>query len=227
MIKAFVFGAALAVAAGAASAATVVYTDVDDYLNVATTSVFEDFQSHPRGPLTPNTPVAFNGFSITNLSPNQAVGIYSPRTIRLAGGNPINGGMRQLGWGESSELGVAGSGAGPSFEVTFDVPSYAFGFNFSDNDGDDSYQVTIGGRSYTLGTGLMSEGFIGFVSSFAFNSVTFSQLTSGGFTQAFAIDNFKVSNVPPAPVPLPAGLPLLAAGLAGLGLFARRRARRA
>jgi hypothetical protein len=49
----------------------------------------------------------------------------------------------------------------------------------------------------------------------------------GNWSTNVQIDNLRFTLGQPAPVPLPAGLPLMVAGLAALGLLARRRARSA
>ena len=58
----------------------------------------------------------------------------------------------------------------------------------------------------------------------------FTDITSLVFTwrsSRYLIDNIVLSYEDVAPIPLPAGLPLLLAGLAGLGLLARRKGRAA
>lgn len=56
----------------------------------------------------------------------------------------------------------------------------------------------------------------------------FTDITSLQFTKissSHRIDNIVLSYDPTTPIPLPAGLPLLLGGLAGLGLMARRNAK--
>ena len=62
--------------------------------------------------------------------------------------------------------------------------------------------------------------FVGFTDSTAFDAVRITDITSTVDDEFFG--NFRIAQSP-APVPLPASLPLLVAGLAGIGWLGKRR----
>lgn len=63
--------------------------------------------------------------------------------------------------------------------------------------------------------------FFAVISPTAFTSVTFADATNPAINTQFYIDNLRAVAAP-APVPLPAGWPLLAAGLAAVALVGRK-----
>ncbi|MBI1218049.1 MAG: VPLPA-CTERM sorting domain-containing protein [Rhodobacteraceae bacterium] len=65
-----------------------------------------------------------------------------------------------------------------------------------------------------------STKFFAVISPTAFTTVTFADATNPTINTQFNIDNLRAV---PAPVPLPAGLPLLVAGLGAVGLMGRKR----
>ncbi len=137
-------------------------------------------------------------------------------------------------------------------EIRFNTGSI-FGFGLSDiedNDGSSTFDVTeiavrFGGENWLfsdilgltdsanttdpiLSIGLASVPFIGILSDTAFDGFTLihgntvANLT-GGSNEGLQFGALNLATDTPAPVPLPAGLPLLLAGLGAFGLIRRRR----
>ena len=79
-----------------------------------------------------------------------------------------------------------------------------------------SASVTINGTVYSLGQGISTLA----TNLFGVSSVTISGL--GGDSGYWLADNINLGG-DTAPVPVPAGLPLMLVGLGGLGLIARRK----
>ena len=139
--------------------------------------------------------------------------------------------------GELLRLSVDNTGGLSTFvDLTFPVATTAFAFEFGELNED----IRVSGRGIgndsgtTLGAGgfsynfsdLFSEdpGYVGFFGVVAdageqFNTVRFSTNGIGDFVD----DDFSLDNLTFAPVPLPAGLPLLAAGLGVFGFVRSRR----
>jgi hypothetical protein len=123
------------------------------------------------------------------------------------------------------------------FTVTFSSAVVAFGFYGTDI-GDFSGQLTIttaNGGSHLFNVANTIDGndgsllFWGIIDTAnPFTSVTFGNTAAG--IDFFGFDDMTVGDlqqVNPNPTPLPAALPLFAAGLGGLGLLGWRRKRRA
>lgn len=218
-------------AASSAFAATTVYNNVTDF-NAALpggTSTLETFDAEATGILTAGVERAFGGFALSfeNIRGNQGVGILTPTQVNTANGTAI-GTTNQLAWGE--RVGFSGTGDGPDVTFRFFAPITAFAFDFSDSDTTDSYSVTIGNEApFQLASGTSStfQSFFGLVSDTAFTTVVFKQTATGGFTEAFSIDNIRTNGFNTQEeanaVPVPASLPLLLAGFGGLAWLRRRK----
>ncbi|WP_245306251.1 VPLPA-CTERM sorting domain-containing protein [Roseovarius aestuariivivens] len=111
------------------------------------------------------------------------------------------------------------SAADHVFSVTFASAVTAFFADFAAlNDNQLRTQISVNGTVVTPATtsGNIVRGF-GFTSDTAFTSVRFTYVDNDGFT----MDNVAYGGV--APIPLPASLPLLLAGVGAFGLLRRRR----
>ncbi|MQQ10439.1 VPLPA-CTERM sorting domain-containing protein [Epibacterium sp. SM1979] len=88
-----------------------------------------------------------------------------------------------------------------------------------------SLTVTVGDASFALAETIAPEtagSFFGFLSDTAFTSFSLSEGTGG-----LPVETYELSNVvsAPAPIPLPASLPLLAAALGAFAVLHRRQGR--
>jgi hypothetical protein len=98
--------------------------------------------------------------------------------------------------------------------------------------GNDSGTLLAGGIGFDLGDLTPNDpdgqyvGFFGFTSSQAFQEIVFTSAQQGSdrFDDDFIADNLIYSGTP-APVPVPAALPLLLGGMGALGLMRRRKQR--
>ncbi|MEO0400275.1 MAG: VPLPA-CTERM sorting domain-containing protein [Pseudomonadota bacterium] len=211
-----VFGAAFAMTAPSAYAATVTFTDRVAFEAAAGGVQTEDFSSQTVGLLAENTANGgFNGFTVTwsDVSgSNMGVGIDDP------------GFDNRLAWGE--DLFFNGSGqVGPTITLEFDAPILAIGFDWFDDDTTDVYSLTVGGETFVNGpfdSNGSGDGFFGLVSDVGFSTLVFTSTAQGGFVRPFGVDNIAYA-LEPNVVPLPAGLPLLLTGLAGLSFAGRRK----
>jgi len=212
--------------AGSAQAAVIQFDNSSSFTGAAGPLIVENFNAAATGAFATGTAVDFGDFSITNPDANQAVGVYTAADVNLAQGSAI-GTSNQLAWGENSAvLGGGGTGDGATFTLNFDHAITAIGFDYSDSDFSDQYRITIDGIDIALtGTGEGFQNYQGFISDTAFTSVTFSQVTTGGQTEAFSLDNLAFSAAPLISTPLPAGIPLVLTGAAMFGaLRSRKRA---
>jgi hypothetical protein len=183
--------AALAIEAGGTTAATTIYTDRAAF-DIATGGSlnFEDFSDASFQNLSVNSDVGF----VTN-------GLFRDRPTPVRAGS-----------------------TGATTTYTFTSPTTAFGADF-----DLSPNGNGNGLRFVLGTGeIVSEeigapyiGFWGFVSDLSFTSLTVGAGSGGGIAETHQFDNLSFGLATPvAPVPLPAGMPLLLSAL--LGFFGLR-----
>jgi len=138
----------------------------------------------------------------------------------------------------ASGIGVDGDDLGNNetltFTLSYDTANYDSilfeSISFGNVDVGDSVQLTLAGNSFTPAQGTASYSFS--ATDFAPDGISFTtsgiQLVAAGTD---GNDDLRISQIvldvtpAEAEIPLPAGLPLLLTGLAGLGLMARRRAR--
>lgn len=211
---------ALIVAAPAANAATV-YLD-EALFTAAVTGNLEtsEFTGQPQGAIT-NGAQFDNGVTVTLDQPSSD-NFVEDTFLRLSIDNI----------GPDAQV----SAVTETVTFAFDVPVTAFGFEFGDpvtapdggtgrGPGNNSgTTLTAGDFSFSFSDDYSANpgytGFFGVVGhpGDTFSSVVFSSNGIGDFVD----DDFTVQSIALAPVPLPAGLPLLAAGLGVLGLLRRR-----
>ncbi|MEL7345351.1 MAG: VPLPA-CTERM sorting domain-containing protein [Pseudomonadota bacterium] len=128
-----------------------------------------------------------------------------------------------------------GSNLGDVFSVLFDYDVFAFGADFAKlNDNDitrsrfdflDADGNNVGG--FVPDTQVNgSVRFFGFLSDQAFRTITVTAISGTTDGEGFGMDNLLYS-AEPSEIPLPASLPLLAAGIAAFGFLRRSKAPRA
>ena len=195
--------AAVALAANSASAAVTTFTDLASWsAAVSGPVVTEDFNS-----FTSDVPALFDAgdFSLT------AIGSFAADNgIEAFDPNPTD--IQSLGQDRNIDGTTYYSG-----DVDDTIVRVAFDFGiraiaWDQTSTANGVSISFGGMTANLGSG----GFFGLISDTAFSGFTLS-----GSDGAFGLDNFRY--VAATPVPVPAALPLLALGLAGLGIAGRRR----
>lgn len=186
----------------------------------------------------------FEGFSVGTLNPGLSF-VGSGPTINatltgngrvervcLSGSCPINYGLADSD--PRFFYLSTGSGGGTEFTIKFNQTVAAFGFDGSDiadSGSDFLIQFLLGGTALTgFGTPSLvaanplrssNQLFYGYINTGGFDEVRFFSTSGGDF---FGFDNMTVGDVKQVvPVPEPASLALVVAGLAGLVGVARRR----
>lgn len=122
---------------------------------------------------------------------------------------------------------VIDQGNNPDTNFVFDNAVVAFGGDFDlagpGGQGTNIAIQTAGGATSVVPVEIPSTTagtFWGFISDMAFSSVLFSEGSRTANVETYHLDNLTTGA---SPVPLPAGLPLLLAGLGGMALVRRKR----
>ena len=186
--------------------------------------------------------LASNGvsFSLSNGSNPVLAEVGGPRTAfagppsNTGDDNPVDG--QNIGSFFLTDDGSAAGLSSPALIVTYSAPTQAASGVILDIDFDESFTISlfdaaVGGNlldAITINAGDVGTG-DGIASLWSFMRPTADVLriefkgmrtASGAFGLGF--DNFDAQNAA-APVPLPAGLPLLITGLAAFGFVSRKR----
>jgi len=123
---------------------------------------------------------------------------------------------------------VVNQGASADTLFSFDAPILGFGGDWDlagpGGVGTGIAITTMGGGSFVVTEEIPStlvNDFWGFISDMEFSSLSFVEGTQANGVETYTLDNLTTGGV--APVPLPAGLPLLLAGLGGLAALRRKK----
>lgn len=205
----------------AANAATI-FSDRAEFLASSGTVEGEGFNDlAPRTFTRLGTFVEFDGFSVTSTGPEFAPG-RTAQLIYFESAGLVSEGTGALGFPE-----------GDTLTLVFDTAITAIGFNINEFNGFDVGPSVGSDMSFSLGTPTPTAGtftasgdrekdFFGVISTEAFSEVTLQFVGSNGGVAG--LDDLVYAPAPvTAPIPLPAGLPLL---LGGLGAFAALRTRK-
>ena len=205
-INIFTFVGALLIGPATALAVPIVYTTEASWLTAlgGATVTSENFEASPLGNLAVGTTdVGLFDISITSNAEGQ---------IGIAGGGNINGSRQFNGDIDSdSTLSMNFSNFGIS-------PLSAFAGEWASTTSGDLLTLSVNGSliefdNYLAGAG---NGFLGFIDTDGFTSMTFGTEGTTSFGEFFNLDNVQVASVPE-----PGTLFLLAAGLLGLS-FGRK-----
>ncbi|GMG81219.1 hypothetical protein LNKW23_04310 [Paralimibaculum aggregatum] len=199
--------AALAVGLGAGPAgATVTYFNDEAAFDAATAGI-----GFIRDPF--DTDIA----EADSITLDSGVVSENTGTFRLSGYNQVASGRYR-----NYVHGGAAGGGTIAITWTFPAPVTALGLQYVDVN-EDELAVTVDGTMRALresADGDPRDGFFGFTTTVPVSSIVFTHEIVY-FTDYFEFDDLAFGAAS-AEVPLPAGLPLLLAGLGALGLAARR-----
>jgi len=189
--------------------AMTIYTDRSAWRNAAGGSqlFYVDFNSYTSD-VAATAPLDVGPFTLT---PSGSWDMPLIETAQGGYGNTLVGGT-------SGVTMRAVSGAGIELSVSFDNPVGSFGFDLADSFGGGRMAriTTSTGDFYDFVAHTGAVGFLGLVSTSAFNSVTFSSISN----VRPQIDNFEANSF--SGIPEPSALSLL---VVGLGVVLRRRRR--
>lgn len=192
-----------------AFSAVTVYTNEAAWLAATSGSIStENFESSPLGALSAGT-TDIGSFDITIDNNNEG-------QIAIVNGGSINGSRQFNGDVDTdSTLSVDFSNFSAS-------PLYAFAGEWASTTSGDLLTVNINGQvvqfdNYLAGTG---NGFLGFIDTDGFTSMTFGTEGTTAFGEFFSLDNVQFAS---ASVPEASSIYLLAFGLLGLFGIARRK----
>lgn len=201
-LRSTVLALALALPA-VANAAAVTYSDETSFQGAAGTLTTEGFNGVFSG----------SDFDFGPFSVNSSTGSF----FRLGFASLVSEGSHALSFREDTVLTLVFDAAIKA--ISFDINEYNRGaMSYSDNAGNHFANAVLPNGAGST--------FFGLTSDVGFTSVSLS--FAGGSNGSLAgLDNLQFaqdlqSAQQPNTVPLPAGLPLLAAGLAGFGLLRRR-----
>lgn len=215
MTKALLLAATVMVGAGAASAATVDFTDRATF-NAGVSGSVEDFNNIPAfGSPAPSLTV--DTFTVTQIGGNN--GVQTNSFVNSRNPDFADGDVR---------LGVADRAVNELVFDQFAPGTSAFGLDiFSDVAGELGVTLVTGTgtstRFVTVGQSSLNNpisSFVGLTDDNGILSVSFDFPDPSGNFSIPTVDNVFVGQI--APVPLPAAFSLLLIGLGGLGVVSRR-----
>lgn len=166
----------------------------------------------------------------TDIAAAESITFSSGVTSTLRGGDitiAVTFGDNQVGSSRYSSVTDGGGSFGAeTIDWLFPSAVTAIAFDYSDVDLG-GLNIQVGGVTRDVvnsGISTFQDGFLGLVSTTALTSLTFGNSGSSS-PDLFQLDNlqFGAAASDPSVIPLPAALPLLLAGLGGLGLLRARR----
>jgi len=190
----------------AAFSATTSFTDRVSFVAASGATSVQDFESQTVGTDLRAAPIDLGDFSMAVVS---VFGL----DFNIISNSSLNAPNATI-------FAHMGLGDGETFTLTFDSAIKAFGADFGGlNDDLQRSQFEVFGETILAPVQVgQVQGFFGFVSDVAFTSLI---IRGRAETEGAGIDNITYHV---APVPLPASLPLLLAGIGLLGLSRRRKA---
>lgn len=184
----------------------------------AATALF-DFENQPIFTETPFT-LTTGGVSATFAGPADV----DPGAFGISSNFPSPTGFQyRLMQGDFLTLGSAFGASGSALTITFSAPVTAFSVNFAIDDpaAASTFSIATSAGGAASSGGALAAGFRYPEGTLAFGGSAFTSVTFQSNAIDFQIDNLQVTT---APVPEPASLLLLGAGLPVLALIRRRTA---